>query len=237
MGGRVVHGVAGQRERYQSVASILTASSSPLAVAEILQSTTGCQALYVADLDAIRRTGDHNAILRTLANRLTAKLWVDAAIADLSAARQLLDLGSVRVIVGSETLPSLAALREMQAALTAEQLLLSLDVGDEGVISRCQALRGVSPLHALELLADERLTEVLLLTLNHVGTGSGPDWSLLQSVRTAFPKLSLIVGGGVRTLDDLRRLADLGVKGALLATSLHRGWISRDDLRALRDPA
>ncbi|MCZ7662377.1 MAG: HisA/HisF-related TIM barrel protein [Thermoleophilia bacterium] len=234
MKGRVVHGVQGDREHYRPIQSVLTRSSAPLTVARALKRETDCRAFYVADLDAIQGDGHHEKAIRTLADRLGVELWVDAAIADTVSAVRLLDAGATRVIVGSETLPSLEALRTIRDALLPGQMLFSLDVGREGVLGPCPALRGLQPMAALDVLSQEGLSQVILLTLDQVGTGRGPDWSVLESARATFPQLSLIAGGGVRNPDDLWKLAKLGVDGALVATSLHRGWITGADLHDVR---
>ncbi|MCL4367874.1 MAG: HisA/HisF-related TIM barrel protein, partial [Actinobacteria bacterium] len=194
MKGQVVHGVQGDRERYRPIESVLTPSSAPLAVARALQQETDCGAFYVADLDAIQGVGDHDDVVRTLTDQLGADLWVDAGIADAAAATRIIDAGAARAIVGSETLPSLEALREIRDALLPGQLLLSVDVGVDGVLSRCPALRGLAPQAALDALSGEGLSQVILLTLDQVGTGRGPDWSVLAAARAEFPHLSLPSG-------------------------------------------
>jgi len=234
MGGRVVHGLRGERQHYHAVRSALVAGSDPLAIARALCLECDGRALYVADLDAIAGTGDHREVVRELRERLGAEPWVDAGVGDEEAASRLLEAGAARVIVGTETLPDLGALRAIRDALPAERMLVSLDVGDHGVLSRCPALAGRPPLAALELLADEGVTEVILLALLQVGTGAGPDLETLRAARADFPHLRLIAGGGVRTPEDLQTLAEAGADGVLLATALHRGWITAADIRAAR---
>jgi len=234
MGGRVVQGLRGERQHYRAVRSCLVAGSDPLAIARALCRECDGRALYVADLDAIAGTGDHRDVVRELRERLGAEPWVDAGVGDEEAASRLLEAGVARVIVGTETLPDLGALRTVRDALPAEQMLVSVDVGDHGVLSRCPALAGRPPLAALELLADEGVTAVILLALLQVGTGAGPDLETLRAARAAFPRLRLIVGGGVRTPKDLHMLIEAGADGVLLATALHRGWITAADIRAAR---
>jgi len=84
------------------------------------------------------------------------------------------------------------------------------------------------------MLAGEGVTEVILLALTQVGTGAGPDFGTLRAARAACPGVRLIAGGGVRTPEDLRALAEAGADGVLLATALHRRWITGADIRALR---
>jgi phosphoribosylformimino-5-aminoimidazole carboxamide ribotide isomerase len=44
-------------------------------------------------------------------------------------------------------------------------------------------------------------------------------------------KIELIAGGGVRDIEDLVSLRNVGVSGVLLATALHSGAISVETLR------
>ena len=235
MHGQVVQAVRGERERYRPLSSILTPATEPLPVAQALQAATGCHAFYVADLDAIQDQGlvkGHQAAIHTLAAALDAELWVDAGVTDVPAARRVLATGAGRVIVGSETLPDLETLRALQVALPEGHRLFSLDLVAGRVLSRAPALQGRAPLDVLDVLVREGWSQVIVLTLDRVGTGSSLDWALLRAMRQAHPTLTMIAGGGVRTIDDVRRLEALGVDGVLVASALHRGWITRKDLRA-----
>ena len=234
MRGRVVQGLRGERQHYRAVRSGLVAGSDPLAIARALCRECDGRAVYVADLDAIAGTGDHLGVILEMRERLGSEPWVDAGVNDAEAAARLLEAGAARVIVGTETLPALPALRAIRDAVPADQMLVSIDVGTHGVISRCPELAGRSPLIALELLVDEGVTEVILLALPQVGTGAGPDLETLRAARAAFANVRLIAGGGVRTPEDLRALAAAGADGVLLATALHRGWITAADIRAAR---
>lgn len=233
MGGQVVQGLRGEREAYQAVQSGLVAGSDPLAIAQALCRACGGSALYLADLDAITGTGDHLETIRDIVARLGAEPWVDAGVSDEEAAARLLEAGAARVIVGTETLSDIGALRALYDAVPAEKLIVSLDVGARGVLSRCPSLRGRSPLDALDALVAEGVMHVILLALTHVGTGARPDIGTLRAVRAAFPQLRLIAGGGVRDSEDLRCLAASGADGVLLATALHRGWITSAEIRAV----
>ena len=95
-------------------------------------------------------------------------------------------------------------------------------------------MKHLEPLKALELLVLEGLERFILLTLDAVGTGGGPNLSLMLSARRGFPRHTLIAGGGVKTPAHLRALSAAKIDGVLVATSLHRGWITSRDISALR---
>lgn len=229
-----MQGFRGERERYREVRSVLVAGADPSAVAQALCRACGSPAVYVADLDAIAGTGSHDDQIRALREHLSLQPWVDAGTADAARASRLVETGAARVIVGTETLSGLRGLRAIRAAAPAGRLLVSVDLDAHGVISRCPELSGRTALGALDLLVAEGATEAILLSLPQVGTGAGPDLETLAAARASFPSLRLISGGGVHGPDDLRRLADAGADGVLLATALHRGWISPADIRAVR---
>ena len=229
-----MQGLRGERQHYRAVHSGLVAGSDPVAIARALCRECDGKAVYVADLDALEGRGDQREVIRRLRDDLGAKPWVDAGVSDAEAASRLLEAGAARVIVGTETLADIGSLRALRKALPATQMLVSVDVGDDGVLSRCPALAGRPPLTAIELLVQEDVTEIILLALLQVGTGAGPDLETLRAVRHAFPDLRLIVGGGVRTAEDLRALAEAGADGVLLATALHRGWITAADIHVAR---
>jgi phosphoribosylformimino-5-aminoimidazole carboxamide ribotide isomerase len=218
---------------YQPLESVLTQSCDPLAVARALWQETDCAALYIADLDAIERRGTHRATIQELSAEIPIRLWVDAGVADVEQIATWLGAGVGRVVVGSETLDSLHSLDAIQSAVPAEKLVFSLDVQRGKVLSHCQELRALSPLSLLERLAAHGWTHVILLALDRVGTGGGPDGSLLDKARRSVPDLTLIAGGGVRGLEDLHRLAQLGADGVLVASALHGGWLTSRELHTL----
>jgi phosphoribosylformimino-5-aminoimidazole carboxamide ribotide isomerase len=46
--------------------------------------------------------------------------------------------------------------------------------------------------------------------------------------------VQLFAGGGVRGIADLRKVAHIGCAGALVATALHEGRLTRDDVTAVK---
>ena len=202
--GAAVHAVRGERERYRPL-------GDPLAIARRF----GLDELYVADLDAIAGTGANDAVIAALARE--ARVMVDAGVSEPEPARALLDLGVDQVVVGTETLADADAFARLPGAV------LSVDMRDGLVLSRDARLAGLPALDAVARLHHAALREVIVLDLARVGTGAGPDVTLIAQLHAAFPGLELLAGGGVRDAADMRALEAAGAAGALVATALHRG--------------
>jgi len=170
--------------------------------------------LYIADLDAILHRGNNLPLIKSLAERYpSTNFWIDAGIASVE------DLhfwqGGWRLVIGSESQGSLS---ETQALLSANLLLppiLSLDfLGGR--------LQGPTELlERIELWPQE----VIIMGLDQVGGNEGPEFARLEELRCRCPGKSFFAAGGVRHRDDLARLADLGITGALVASALHNGRI------------
>jgi phosphoribosylformimino-5-aminoimidazole carboxamide ribotide isomerase len=64
---------------------------------------------------------------------------------------------------------------------------------------------------------------IIVLDLARVGTDAGIDLDLIAAARRAAPVVALFAGGGVRSPEELHRLAAAGCTGALVATALLSG--------------
>jgi phosphoribosylformimino-5-aminoimidazole carboxamide ribotide isomerase len=193
----------------------------------------GLDELYVADLDAIARGGCGSShVVAALARE--ARAMVDAGAATAAAVARLLELRAARVVIGTESLPGVDAFRRLTSELPDAPLVLSLDLRGGQVLSPDPALGRIGAVDALARLADAGAREAIVLDLLRVGSGAGPDVTLLGELHSRFPDLELLAGGGVRHAGDLRALADAGAAGALVATALHGGAIAADELQALR---
>jgi phosphoribosylformimino-5-aminoimidazole carboxamide ribotide isomerase len=65
-----------------------------------------------------------------------------------------------------------------------------------------------------------------------VGVGGGTrTLDLCRQIQEEFPRVELTAGGGVRGLDDLKVLAAAGCDAALVASALHDGRLTAEDVR------
>ena len=229
-GGVAVHAVRGERERYRPLRSRIAEGSDPVQLTRAVRERLGLDELYVADLDAIAGGRGSPDVVAALARE--GRVMVDAGTAAATAVARLLELGVARVVIGTESLPGADAFRRLQAELPDAPLVLSLDLRDGRVVSPDPELSGAVAVDAFARLAGAA-REAIVLDLARVGSGAGPDVTLLGELHARFPDVELLAGGGVRDADDLRALAAAGTSGALVATALHGGAIDAGELRAL----
>jgi phosphoribosylformimino-5-aminoimidazole carboxamide ribotide isomerase len=216
MHGQVVRAVGGQRSTYRPIVSSLCQGSDPVTVARVLCDHCAAEQLYVADLDALMGGPVQVEVLRALLQAQSdVDLWVDAGFADAADAEDLRDrLGPLAdrlvPVFGSESLRSTAALQRRSCVLSLDRR------GDERLDpSGCWDAVPLWPRH------------VIVMTLERVGSGAGPDLDTLRELRGRAPQAKLVGAGGIRDEADLARAQDAGADAWLVASALHDGRLSR----------
>jgi phosphoribosylformimino-5-aminoimidazole carboxamide ribotide isomerase len=225
LNGIVVRGVAGRRSDYQPLRSSLTTSVQPLDVARALRTAFGFTKFYVADLDAILHQSPGWSCYRQLIAD-GFQLLVDAGIQSVEQSLLLRDCGA-EPIIGLESCPSPRVLAEIVAALQGE-ITFSVDLQDgRPLLSRASSEWSVDPRAIVRQSVECGVTRMIVLDLADVGTFSGGRTEqLCRSLLLEFPSLELTCGGGVRGVEDLRRLELAGASAVLVASALHDGRLS-----------
>jgi phosphoribosylformimino-5-aminoimidazole carboxamide ribotide isomerase len=207
----VVHGKSGQRATYKSLDWGLSPTAEPIGFVRAVAP----KFLYIADLDRIEGTGNHDVLVRECAG-MVERCYVDRGVRSPS---DLLTGPRIKNIVGTET--SLADLSRYHGGY------LSVDVMNGKVIPT-----GESPENVLRSARSWDFEGCIVLNLgfvgteNGIGTGTGP----LAAWRAAYPG-RLLYGGGVASPADLDTIKSAGFDGAIIATALHKGAIPADAIR------
>ena len=235
-GGVAVHAVRGERHAYAPVRSVLSPSADPVALARAFRERLGCDACYVADLDAIAGAGDHHAVVRAIAD-LGLAVWLDAGVATAGDARLAAANGARRVIVGTETLTDPRGLPAIVAAArgatdAGADCILSLDHRGGQLLGGSPAVAGADATELAAAAWTAGIRAFIVLDLARVGAGTGPETEPARRLRDHLPDAEIVLGGGVRGKDDLRALERGGYQGALVGTALHTGILGPADLIA-----
>jgi len=62
------------------------------------------------------------------------------------------------------------------------------------------------------------------------GAMEGPSFDLYENLLKEFPDLCIFASGGVRGMDDIKKLRDLGLYGVIFGKAFYEGNISLDDI-------
>jgi uncharacterized protein related to proFAR isomerase len=229
MGGQVVRAVRGQRSAYLPMRSMLCEGSEPLAMALALRRHTGSGVLYIADLDALQGRAAQLPVLRELLAGLPGlRIWLDAGFADRAAAHALLaqlspaEAGAIDPVFASESLRDAQALAacfapgDVTRDAIGARAILSLDRRDGQRLDAAGCWER----------PDAWPQRVIVMTLERVGAGAGPDLDTLAALRQRSPRTQFIGAGGLRDAADLPPAAAAGACAWLVASALHDGHLA-----------
>ena len=217
--GAVVHAVRGERSLYEPIDrySRIVSSSDPLGVLKEIRP----KEVYVADLNLLTGSGDNLAAIANIS--CIAKTMADIGIT-LADDMDYLPKG-ITPVLGTET----ASMNLIDEAALQRDIVVSIDMNRRKVITRDPELT-LAPLEVIRKLNGIPIDGVILLELDRVGTTLGLDTDFLEKA-VSVSDHPLILGGGVKGVEDLQTLEDLGFRGALVATAVHNGKIPLEAIR------
>lgn len=225
LNGNAVHAIRGERSKYMPVHdSRICSSSDPL---EIVREVMPKE-VYIADLDRLQQKGDNFDLIKKISGM--KKTMADIGAENMDDVKHGLELADT-LIVGTET--ASMELIKSAAAVFPGKINVSIDIKDGKVLTNDQDMRK-EPLAVVRSLNEINIRDIIILNLKNVGTSVGIDSEFLKDI-VRISKHNILVGGGIRDMDDIRTLEEIGVSGALVATALHNGNIPIEAVRLNRN--
>ena len=218
--GLVVLAKQGQRQKYRPLSTPLCNSSQ---ISDVIDAYLGIYSFthfYIADLDALMNTGSNDELINSVFSRYPHINF----IIDCGSIKSKHSLLSARhtAIIGTESITKHDLITIKQ---TTENFILSLD------FSAQHKKMGDPLLYKSPSLWPK---SVIIMTLGRVGKNSGPDLIRLEYYRRHYPQHDFIAAGGIRHKQDLLQLKGIGIKTALVASALHNGSLTNQDIQKLR---
>ena len=187
--------------------------------------TEGADTIHVVDLDAALGLGTNIKVVENIVREVRVPVQVGGGIRSLNTARELLNMGVERVILGSLAFKDPSAVKALLD-----------EFGDDRVIVALDNLEGVVMVHgwknSTKVTVSEAITKFLRLGVSvflvtsvvRDGTMAGPDFEALA--RICRVRVGVIAAGGIRSLEDLVVLRRLGVRGVVVGKALYEGMFS-----------
>lgn len=174
----------------------------------------------VVDLDAALGRGENGALIRAMVRR--ARCRVGGGIRTLDAAREWLDAGAAKVVIGTAATP------EFCGALPRERVVAAVDAErGQVVVDGWRRASGTPVLAAVASLAPV-VGGFLLTQVEHEGGMSGFDLDLVQRVVAAARDARVTAAGGITSPADIRALDALGAD-AQVGMALYTGRLGLGD--------
>ena len=192
-------------------------SEDPVDIAKMWVSQ-GATFLHLVDLDGALAG---RSVIRGIVESVSVPVQVGGGIRSHEAVKSMLELGVRRVIIGTRAAKEPEFIRELTARFDPEQIVAGIDAKD-GLVA-VEGWEKVSSITALELclrMKEYGVRHVVYTDISRDGMLSGPNVEATKKL-TKDTGLDIIASGGVSCMDDLRKLRDRGIRGAIIGKALY----------------
>jgi len=194
---------------------------------EMLERFSNFPEIQIIDLDAAMGIGENFEIIEMLTSKATCR--VGGGVRTPQRARQLVDLGAHRVIVGTAAFTP--AFDDIVAAIGSEKIVVALDSkAGKVVVDGWNTTLQTTAIEAVSRFA-EMCSGFLCTYVDKEGMMQGTDLTWFAQLRGAT-SLPITAAGGITTLDDVRALLEMNIDAAI-GMAVYTGSLRLDDLAML----
>jgi len=165
----------------------------------------GAKFLHLIDLSAALGQKDNLEVIERILKEVDIKIEVGGGIRAQEKAEKLISLGAERVIIGTKSLDE-SFLKSLLKSLGKEKVAVSVDAIDSQVaVKGWQEKQHLQALDFIRHLRKKGVKWVIYTDISRDGTLDGVDLSKVKEL-SSFKGLSIIFGGGVSSIDDLKKI-------------------------------
>ena len=182
--------------------------------------------IHIVNLNGARGEGNVNDdCIKKILSKVNVPIQVGGGIRDKERAKELLNLGVNRVIVGSMAIKNIELLKELVNEFK-EKIVVSIDAKDGKVaVEGWEEVSNVDSLELCKELEEIGVKTIVYTDISKDGMMIGPNFDIYDRL-SKETNLDIIASGGVTTLDDIRKLNDMNIYGAIIGKALYENKIN-----------
>jgi len=196
--------------------------ADPLAVAECW-AELGFGRIHLVDLDAATGRGSNREVVKAILDAsVTKQVQCGGGVRNLAAITELFAAGASEVVLGTRAIEDRPWLDDVVLRYP-NRIIVAADTRGRQIVTRGWAENDSrNVIDFIDELSSLALAAILVTAVDREGRMEGPDLDLMEEIIlcTAVP---VQASGGVRSIDDLRALDELGVSAAIVGMALYTG--------------
>lgn len=204
-------------------------SESPLSTAN-QWIANGAETLHIVDLNGAKSgTAVNKEIISQIVQSCNVPIQVGGGIRSFKQLKEYLSIGVQRVILGTTAIDNFSLLQEAVEQF-GDRIIVSIDARN-GMVAT-DGWRKESTIAAIELV--ENLEKIGIKTIVYTdiakdGMLQGPNFGELATINEAT-SIDVIASGGITSLEDVLRLQEMNLYGAIIGKALYDGRIELNEV-------
>ncbi len=186
----------------------------------------GAECIHLVDLDGAR-TGEpvNEAAVLSILRAVTVPCELGGGIRDQETIERWLGAGVARLVVGTRAIQQPDWFRQMCRRFPGK-LVLGIDARDGRVATHgWLQTSAVEATRLAEQFSDEPIAAIVYTDIASDGMMAGPNVAAMAAMKRAA-HCPVVASGGVTTVDDVVRLAEVGMDGCIIGRALYEGTIT-----------
>ena len=196
----------------------------------------GIEVLHLVDLDGAETGAPQNLhVLEQISGYTDLKLDFTGGINTDGDIGNAYNYGADYITASSIAIAKPELFASWIVSYGREKMTLGADVTD--ISTRKVAFRGwqnksdVNLFEHLQFFYDKGLKYAKCTDISRDGVLEGPAFSFYQEIRDQFPDLQILASGGVRGVDDIKKLNDMGIFAVIFGKAYYEGILKLEDLK------
>ena len=196
----------------------------------------GAKYLHVVDLDgAFKGNGVNTEVIHRICQAVKIPVEVGGGIRTEQAIKQHIENGVWRVIIGSKAVASPYFAIQAAKKYGADHIAVSVDAHGDTVATNGWVKSTGHEVKDLARRFEDFGVEAFLYTdISRDGMLTGPNFEMMGKLQ-ALPGIHLIASGGVSCADDLRKLSDMGLYGAITGKALYEEKVTMEEIVEIQE--
>lgn len=195
----------------------------------------GIEVVHLVDLDGAEKGSPKNFhVIEAIAGHTDLKIDFTGGICTDGDIAKAYEAGASYITASSIAITAPELFSSWIVSYGREKITLGADVTD--IKSKRVAFRGWQKVSELTLFDhinhfyERGLKYVKTTDISRDGVLEGPAFSFYQEMLEQFPDLQILASGGVRGVDDIKRLNDMGIFAVIFGKAYYEGILQLKDL-------
>jgi phosphoribosylformimino-5-aminoimidazole carboxamide ribotide isomerase len=209
-------------------------NENPLDLAKRFESH-GIEVVHLVDLDGAERGSPKNYhVLEAIAGHTDLKIDFTGGICTDGDIGKAYEFGADYITASSIAVTNPELFASWIISYGREKMTLGADVTD--IVSKKIAFRGwskkseITLFDHLQYFFDRGLKYVKSTDVSRDGVLEGPAFSFYQEILDNFKDLKVLASGGVRGVDDIKKLNEMGIFAVIFGKAYYEGILKLNDL-------
>lgn len=204
---------------------------TPLAQAKEFEQH-GFEWLHMVDLLGSKTgTISVDKIIQGVKKETKLKIEFGGGVRNVQSVSQLFEIGVAKIILGSISVKNKNEFEAIVKNFPPQNFIIAVDALDEKLaVSGWTEATAISIYEHIEYCLQFGLTQFLCTDISKDGMLTGTNVELYQKILSRFPNINLIASGGIKDLDDVKKVREINPYGVVIGKAIYESKIDLKEL-------